>query len=120
MSSSFGFCLSGLVVLLAAGQAYSGNSSDFLVEGAVAEVSGSGVITALDWIIIVASLVGTLILGLWTASKNSGSSADYFVGSREMGWGVVGASMFASNIGTEHFVGQAGSAAAGGPAVGLY
>jgi len=35
-------------------------------------------------------------------------------------WWFIGASLFASNIGTEHFVGQAGSGANTGLAVGLY
>eukprot|EP00971_Amphidinium_carterae_P292149 5799550-Amphidinium_carterae.1 len=74
----------------------------------------------IDCLVIGVSLLGTLIVGLAVASKNTGTADDYFVGSRAMSWQVVGASMFASNIGTEHFIGQAGSAAASGLAVGLY
>lgn len=54
---------------------------------------------------------------------NSGSntqSQEYFLSGRSMPLWAVGASLFASNIGTEHFVGQAGSAAASGIAVGMY
>lgn len=76
---------------------------------------------ALDWFIVVAAFVATLAIGLAVAARNRKATADdYFVGARAMSWPLVGASMFASNIGTEHFVGQAGSAAAGGLAVGLY
>lgn len=42
------------------------------------------------------------------------SSSDYFLASREMSWPAVMASLFASNIGSEHFIGLAGSGAATG------
>ena len=42
---------------------------------------------------------------------------DYFLAGRNVGWFVIGASLFASNIGSEHLVGLAGSGAAGGVAV---
>jgi SSS family solute:Na+ symporter len=42
---------------------------------------------------------------------------DYFLANRNVGWFVVGASIFASNIGSEHLVGLAGSGAASGLAV---
>lgn len=45
------------------------------------------------------------------------SAADYFLGGRNTGWFVIGASLFASNIGSEHLVGLAGTAAASGVAV---
>eukprot|EP00929_Paragymnodinium_shiwhaense_P107613 TRINITY_DN7386_c0_g1_i1.p1 TRINITY_DN7386_c0_g1~~TRINITY_DN7386_c0_g1_i1.p1 ORF type:complete len:648 (+),score=103.05 TRINITY_DN7386_c0_g1_i1:174-2117(+) len=77
-------------------------------------------LSAIDMLVVLVSLVATLVVGLCVAARNRGDSADYFVGARSMTWPVVGASMFASNIGTEHFIGQAGSAAAGGLGVGLY
>lgn len=40
-------------------------------------------------------------------------SADYFLGGKNVGWFVIGASLFASNIGSEHLVGLAGSGARG-------
>mmetsp|Transcript_44590 Transcript_44590/g.105714 ORF Transcript_44590/g.105714 Transcript_44590/m.105714 type:complete len:682 (+) Transcript_44590:131-2176(+) len=77
-------------------------------------------VSVLDCLVVASALLATLAVGLIVARRNTGSAEDYFVGSRAMSWQVVGASMFASNIGTEHFIGQAGSAAAGGLAVGLY
>ncbi|MDH5475216.1 MAG: sodium:solute symporter [Cyclobacteriaceae bacterium] len=44
-------------------------------------------------------------------------TSSYFLGGRDMGWFVIGASLFASNIGAEHLVGLAGSGASGGIAV---
>lgn len=39
------------------------------------------------------------------------TTSEFFLSDRNMAWWAIGASLFASNIGTEHFVGQAGSAA---------
>lgn len=54
-----------------------------------------------------------------TQQERSGeeTSAGYFLAGRNVGWFVIGASLFASNIGSEHLVGLAGTAAAGGIAV---
>lgn len=48
------------------------------------------------------------------------SSSDYFLAGRNAGWFVIGASLFASNIGAEHIVGLAGTGAASGMAVGQF
>lgn len=45
--------------------------------------------------------------------KNKGKLAAYFLGGKNLSWAVIGASLFASNIGTEHLVGLAGAGAAG-------
>src|SRR5690606_11714174 len=47
-------------------------------------------------------------------------SADYFLAGRDAGWFLVGGSLFASNIGSEHLVGLAGTGAASGVAVGQF
>lgn len=54
------------------------------------------------------------------AEKESSATDNYFLAERSVGWWAVGASLFASNIGSEHFIGLAGSAAAEGIAVGWY
>ncbi|XP_033928371.1 sodium/glucose cotransporter 2-like [Melopsittacus undulatus] len=60
-----------------------------------------------------------LIVGLWSLRKGSrGTVSGYFLAGRSMSWAPVGASLFASNIGSGHFVGLAGTGAAGGIAVG--
>ena len=57
----------------------------------------------------------------WVCSKGSrDSSANYFLGGGTIGWLAIGASLFASNISAEHFIGLAGSGAAGGLAVGQF
>src|SRR5690606_24244100 len=48
------------------------------------------------------------------------SSANYFLAGRNVGWFIIGASLFASNIGSEHLVGLAGTGFADGVAVGQF
>ena len=59
-------------------------------------------------------------IGWWAARREKAVSSDYFLASRDVGWFAVGASLFASNIGSEHLVGLAGSGAATGLAVGHF
>lgn len=46
-------------------------------------------------------------------SSSANASSDYFLGGKNLSWFVIGASLFASNIGSEHLVGLAGAGAAG-------
>jgi solute:Na+ symporter, SSS family len=67
----------------------------------------------LDWAVIgfyFAILAGVAI---WVMTRKNQNTADYFLAGRNLGWFVVGASIFASNIGSEHVVGLAGSGAGG-------
>lgn len=78
------------------------------------------VLSTLDWLIILGYF--TLILGIaWLVIKNKkDTSDDYFLAGRNLGWFIVGASIFASNIGSEHIVGLAGSGATDGVAMAHY
>ena len=53
-------------------------------------------------------------------SRRERTSEDYFLASRNVGWFAIGASLFVSNISTEHFIGLAGSGATSGLAVGHF
>jgi SSS family solute:Na+ symporter len=69
----------------------------------------------IDWIIIAvyfAAIVGIV----WWSSRKQQTSTDYFLAGRDVAWFAVGASIFASNIGSEHIVGLAGSGANNGMA----
>ncbi len=67
----------------------------------------------LDWIVV--ALYFVLVVAIvWRSSRHQKTSADYFLAGRHVGWLVVGCSLFASNIGSEHIVGLAGSGAANG------
>jgi SSS family solute:Na+ symporter len=59
-------------------------------------------------------------IGWWAALREKNVSSDYFLASRDVAWFAVGASLFASNIGSEHLVGLAGTGAASGLAVGHF
>ncbi len=59
----------------------------------------------------------TIIFGIawWVTKKekSGANSTNYFLGGRSLGWFAIGASLFASNIGSEHLIGLAGSGANG-------
>jgi solute:Na+ symporter, SSS family len=74
----------------------------------------------LDWLIILAYFLGLGGLAWWVFRKSRDTADDYFLASRNLGWFVVGASIFASNIGSEHLVGLAGSGATSGVAMAHY
>ena len=76
--------------------------------------------TGWDWLIIL--LYFGLLLGLtwWAVRMNRDTADDYFLASRNLGWFIVGASIFASNIGSEHLVGLAGAGATSGVALAHY
>lgn len=74
----------------------------------------------IDWLVILAYF--GLLLGLtwWVIKRNRDTADDYFLAGRDLGWLIVGASIFASNIGSEHLVGLAGSGATSGVALAHY
>ena len=63
----------------------------------------------LDWIVLGAffALLGGIVA--WVLWQKEETTADYFLAGRNAGWVVIGASIFASNIGSEHLVGLAGA-----------
>jgi SSS family solute:Na+ symporter len=73
----------------------------------------------LDIGIIAAYFVVVFGIGFYFSRKER-TSEDYFLASRNVGWFAIGASLFVSNISTEHFIGLAGSGATSGLAVGHF
>ncbi|WP_067029428.1 sodium:solute symporter [Allomuricauda sp. CP2A] len=65
----------------------------------------------IDWITISIYFVVLLGIAVWVIRKKKENTEDYFLAGRNVGWFVVGASIFASNIGSEHVVGLAGAGA---------
>src|SRR5919201_3630114 len=76
--------------------------------------------TALDWTMIAAYFAVLSGLTWWTILRSRTTADDYFLAGRNLTWWVIGASIFASNIGSEHIVGLAGSGAADGVALAHY
>ena len=79
-------------------------------------------LAALDWIVIVFYFALVFGVAWWTTRRRGlrDTSTGYFLAGRNTGWFVIGASLFASNIGSEHLVGLAGTGAASGVAVGQF
>ena len=74
----------------------------------------------LDWAVI-AAYFGALAWLSWSViRKNEDTATDYFLAGRNLSWRIVGSSIFASNIGSEHLVGLAGSGATDGVAMAHY
>jgi solute:Na+ symporter, SSS family len=74
----------------------------------------------LDWLAICGYFGILAGVGWWVVSKAKKTTDDYFLAGRNLGWWVIGASIFASNIGSEHIVGLAGSGATDGVALAHY
>ncbi|PIK54547.1 putative sodium/glucose cotransporter 4 [Apostichopus japonicus] len=78
-------------------------------------------LATLDFVIIGVYFVCVIAVGLGSMCRsNRGSAEGYFLAGSTMLWLPVGASLFASNIGSEHFIGLAGSGASSGIAVGAF
>jgi len=73
-----------------------------------------------DWIAIVGYFGILLAVAWWVILRRKDTADDYFLAGRNLGWWVVGASIFASNIGSEHLVGLAGSGCTDGVAMAHY
>jgi len=65
----------------------------------------------LDWIAIALYFLVLAAIAIWVIRKKENNTEDYFLAGRNVGWFVIGASIFASNIGSEHVVGLAGAGA---------
>ena len=81
---------------------------------------GQSALGALDWIAVVAYFGILAGIAWWVIRKGKDTADDYFLAGRNLGWFVVGASIFASNIGSEHLVGLAGSGCTDGVAMAHY
>jgi SSS family solute:Na+ symporter len=70
----------------------------------------------LDWIVLGLFCLALIGVVLWVLSKKDKDTSDYFLAGRDATWIAIGASIFASNIGSEHLVGLAGTGAESGMA----
>jgi SSS family solute:Na+ symporter len=73
-----------------------------------------------DWIFVAIYFVVIAGISIWSIRKSKNSPTDYFLANRNLGWWVIGASILASNVGSEHIVGLAGTAGKSGTVMGHY
>jgi len=78
-----------------------------------------GAISAIDLAIIAVYFVVVLAIGFWVARKTE-TGEDLFLAGRSLTWGVIGFSLFASNISSTTLIGLSGAAYATGIAVSNY
>ena len=69
----------------------------------------TSVLEELDWIVLGIYFIALVGVAVWVFSQRNKNTEDYFLAGRNVGWFVIGASIFASNIGSEHVVGLAGT-----------
>jgi SSS family solute:Na+ symporter len=74
----------------------------------------------IDWIIVALYFLVIAGISVWSIRKKKESPSGYFLANRNLGWFIIGASILASNVGSEHIVGLAGTAAKSGLAMGHY
>src|SRR5690349_893638 len=74
----------------------------------------------IDWLFIGLYMAVIAAVSIWSIKKAKDSPSDYFLANRNLGWFVIGASILASNVGSEHIVGLAGTAASTGLVMGHY
>ncbi len=71
----------------------------------------------LDWIVIALFFVALILIIVWVSRQKQNTASDYFLGGKDATWIAIGASIFASNIGSEHLIGLAGAGASSGMAM---
>ncbi len=71
----------------------------------------------LDWVFLLLFVVALIGIIFWVLHKKDKDTSDYFLAGRDATWIAIGASIFASNIGSEHLVGLAGAGAESGMAM---
>ena len=76
--------------------------------------------TLLDWLTVAGYFAILIALTSWVLKRRRDTTDDYFLAGRSLSWFIVGASIFASNIGSEHLVGLAGAGATSGVALAHY
>lgn len=74
----------------------------------------------IDVIVLLTYFIMILSLGLYYSNRNDDTYENYFLAGRNIPWFMVGISIFATNISSEHFIGLAGAGSLRGMAVGQF
>jgi SSS family solute:Na+ symporter len=83
-------------------------------------MNSSSIFQTLDWVVLGIYFLILIIVAVWVAIQRNKNTEDYFLAGRNVGWFVIGASIFASNIGSEHVVGLAGTGFSSGTPLAHY
>ncbi len=81
--------------------------------------AGAARLVTIDYVVLALYFIVIFAIG-WHFARKERTTTDYFLASRDVAWWAIGASLFSSNIGSEHFIGLAGTGAASGMAVGHF
>ncbi|HSX85732.1 MAG TPA: Na+/glucose cotransporter, partial [Cellvibrio sp.] len=73
--------------------------------------------SALDWYVLIGFFLLLFGIIIWSLKQKEENTTDYFLAGRNAGWLVIGSSIFASNIGSEHLVGLSGAGMQSGMAM---
>lgn len=90
-----------------------------LLPGVLLFQTGTARLGAIDYVVLALYFAVIFAIG-WYHSRKERTTANYFLASRDVAWWAIGASLFSSNIGSEHFIGLAGSGASTGMAAGHF
>ncbi len=74
----------------------------------------NSILETTDWVVLSIYFLALIGVSIWVVLQKNKNTEDYFLAGRNVGWFVIGASIFASNIGSEHVVGLAGTGAESG------
>ncbi|AKD02260.1 sodium/sugar symporter [Pontibacter korlensis] len=79
--------------------------------------------STLDFIVFIGYCLLIIVVGIWVSREKKGhtkNSTDYFLASKSLPWWAIGASLIASNISAEQFIGMSGSGFAIGLGIASY
>jgi solute:Na+ symporter, SSS family len=80
---------------------------------------GAARLLTIDYVVLALYFAVIFAIG-WYFARRERTTSDYFLASRDVAWWAIGASLFSANIGSEHFIGLAGTGASSGMAVGHF
>jgi len=81
------------------------------------------ILGGLDWLVIgvyFSAIISVALFVSFRQRREAETAEGYFLAGRHAGWWVIGASLFAANIGSEHLVGLAGAGASSGVSMGQF
>ena len=63
-------------------------------------LANTSVLEGLDWVVLGIYFLALIGVAVWVVLQKNNTTEDYFLAGRNVGWFVIGASIFASNVGS--------------------